>query len=79
MTAGINDVELLRQRVAELARENSELIDQLARSRDSFQWIKDHVCGEAIPNWQDSMTTTMSRGKIADVCDMALESLPKAS
>lgn len=54
----------------------TEVLRQLTQAQERFQWIKDHVCGEAIPNWRDSTATTVSRTKIADVCDAALASLP---
>lgn len=73
MTQGAADAVVAR--VNELEQQLVALQSRLGEARIRFQWIKDHVCGKAIPNWRDPMTATVSRGKIADVCDAALSHL----
>ena len=46
--------------------------DEIERLRLALSVIKDRVCGEAAPNWDNTPATTFSRGWIADECDVAL-------
>ncbi len=39
---------------------------------DALSLIKAAVCGDAYPRWHDAISTTLSRGRIADICDVAL-------
>lgn len=41
--------------------------------------IKALVCGEKVPNWADDSMTYYTRGKIADLCDVALGNAPSSA
>jgi len=45
---------------------------------DALKRIKNLVCGEMIPCWQDGFSTNMTRIKIADICDIALSKIEEA-
>lgn len=48
--------------------------DELERLRKALQEIKALVCGDRAPRWtEDGWAVTMTRGEIADICDMALD------
>ena len=44
--------------------------------RDTLARIKARCCGEASPNWENTPATGVSRGWIADECDIALGQTP---
>jgi hypothetical protein len=48
------------------------------RLRAALRRVKERVCGEALPNWENTPRTGDSRGLIADVCDIALGQAPNA-
>ena len=50
---------------------NRPLAIRVADLRAKLEAIKNLVCGEAQPNWENTPATTNSRGWIADVCDSA--------
>jgi hypothetical protein len=43
-----------------------------AKLREALGNIKGMVCGDKSPRWRDDDTTTASRMRIADICDIAL-------
>lgn len=45
--------------------------------KKALELIKAAVCGDAYPRWHDSISTTLSRGRIAYICDKALGLAPK--
>lgn len=49
---------------------------EVARLRDALLQVKSWVCGEKMPNWETDATTYISRGRIADICDIALGLTP---
>ena len=51
--------------------------DYRGRLIDALQEIKDMVCGEAQPRWDNSPETTGTRRVIADICDSVL--MPNAA
>lgn len=53
------------------AQKVCDLTDEVKRLRQALATIKGLVCGEKIPNWADQHATTLTRGKIADICDLA--------
>lgn len=55
------------------AREGLEkAIGRVERLELALQVIKDRVCGDAYPNWENTPRTGASRMYIADVCDSVL-------
>jgi len=57
----------LESRVRELERD-------AATCRDALRQIKTLVVGDAFPNWHLGEHTYASRGRIADICDAAIDS-----
>ena len=60
-----------RESVAAVS-ERGEPSEEVARLKEALRRVKSWVVGEKIPNWADDTTTYLSRGKIADICDIAL-------
>lgn len=46
---------------------------ELGKYRTALLDIKSRVCGDAMPNWENTPHTGYSRGLIADECDIALD------
>ena len=62
-------------RHAQLVREAAAKLEQPpepAADHDTLKRIKDLVCGDAYPRWDNSPQTTATRCHIADLCDWAL-------
>ena len=60
-------------------RDNQEMsvffircIGEIRKLRGALEAVKERVCGEAMPHWENTPRTGVSRGWIADVCDSAL-------
>jgi hypothetical protein len=49
---------------------HAERVKELEQALDL---IKMAVCGDAYPRWSDALAVTHSRGRIADICDAALQ------
>jgi hypothetical protein len=47
-------------------------IGEVERLKEALRLVKSWVVGELRPNWENDTTTYLSRGKIADICDIAL-------
>jgi hypothetical protein len=69
-----------RERVKEQAgyvehwfQQSLELRQQLLAAKNALEKIKQRVCGDKIPHWQDDWRTTNSRMWIADQCDAAVK------
>jgi hypothetical protein len=45
---------------------------RIAELEIALRQVKAIVVGEKNPNWRDQYATTWSRGRIADICDIAL-------
>lgn len=59
--------------IKQVAREGFEkTIGRIERLELALRIIKDRVCGEAHPNWENTPRTGASRMYIADVCDSVL-------
>lgn len=56
--------------------EHEILRARITKLETALQQIKDMVVGEKVPNWQDTLSTTSSRVKIADICDLVLSNVP---
>lgn len=54
---------------AELDKANA----RVAQLEESIAKIKNRVCGESMPNWENTTHTGVSRGLIADECDNAMQ------
>ena len=64
-----NDLSALPAKAAdEIERLHVRVVDM----NEALQRVKGRVCGEKHPYWSDSQRVFVSRGFIADVCDMAL-------
>jgi hypothetical protein len=59
-----NDYEHAVRVVDWLRAENAKL-------RAALKSVKELVVGDKIPRWQDDYRTTITRGQIADICDIA--------
>jgi len=46
-----------------------QLESDLAVAVELLRRIKARVCGDALPNWENTPRTTHSRGIIADICE----------
>lgn len=57
---------------AKAANEIERLHVRVVNMNEALQRVKGRVCGEKHPYWSDSQRIFVSRGFIADVCDMAL-------
>ena len=64
-----NDLSALPAKAAD---EIERLLERVANMNEALQRVKGRVCGEKHPYWSDSQRAFVSRGFIADVCDMAL-------
>lgn len=64
-----NDLSALPAKAAD---EIERLLELVANMNEALQRVKGRVCGEKHPYWSDSQRVFVSRGFIADVCDMAL-------
>jgi len=57
--------------------DESYLQARIAQLEEALRNIKNRVCGEAMPNWENTERTGLSRGWIADEVDIALSTHPK--
>lgn len=57
---------------AATALEKLESPGEPSVEREALHRIKELVCGEARPRWDNSPETTSTRGVIADICDIGL-------
>ena len=64
-----NDLSALPAKAAD---EIERLHVRVVNMNEALQRVKGRVCGEKHPYWSDSQRVFVSRGFIADVCDMAL-------
>ncbi len=64
-----NDLSALPAKAAD---EIERLQRRVTDMNEALQRVKGRVCGEKHPYWSDSQRIFVSRGFIADVCDMAL-------
>lgn len=64
-----NDLSALPGKAAD---EIEHLHGRVVSMNEALQRVKGRVCGEKHPYWSDSQRVFVSRGFIADVCDMAL-------
>lgn len=55
------------------ARGLGRAADEIDTLRKALADVKDLVCGDKVPNWVDDFVTCQTRGKIADLCDTALQ------
>lgn len=53
------------------AQKVCDLDAEVKRLREALAAIKAIVVGEKHPNWTDQHATTVSRGRIADICDLS--------
>lgn len=61
-----NDKLIAEGRAAKLERENAKL-------RAALEVVKGVVVGDRAPHWiEDGYRVTITRGQIADICDIAL-------
>ncbi len=50
-----------------------------AKLLETIERVKQEVCGDALPNWDNSARTGYTRGRLADLCDMTLVTKPDDS
>lgn len=61
-----------------LATPSSDLA-RMQRLENALKVIKGFVCGEKNPNWANDAMTYYTRGKLADLCDIALGNAPESA
>lgn len=52
---------------------------RMQRLENALKVIKGFVCGEKNPNWANDAMTYYTRGKLADLCDIALGNAPESA
>jgi predicted Zn-dependent protease len=53
----------------QIEKTNIDLLAENTKLRSALREVKNLVVGEARPRWDNSYETTVTRGKIADICD----------
>ena len=59
------------QQAMENGAKYKQAMEALRVAREALELINKKCCGEALPAWDASLQTTVSRGYVADVCDAA--------